>query len=325
MILSKLTRFPGTGIPYQAVTGNPALDDFLIELDRHLLGSAKVRMQFLAEIKDHLLEKKDPLIEEGRTEDVAMTSAVQSMGTPDELAKSQREELKKKYIGISVPSGIIFGIFMALFSAFTHLKGKGLVLISLNGLQNGVFFGLFMGWFMTFIWPERQLTSALKTYLSSAEESEFVVHYSKWMRRLSYPITVFFLLMGVYCISFGIAGFFYISINKNLLFPRWMSLVLGGIAIIDFFAVRLCCRKYKVNEDGIYVDDFLGRKKIFAWKNLKRVGLLGDIRPWILRYWKKVKYAEFENGNHKAMRMLVYPDMVNADRLFVLLDKKANM
>jgi len=86
--------------------------------------------------------------------------------------------------------------------------------------------------------------------------------------------------------------------------------------------VRLVRREYKVNEEGILVEEFLGRNKAFSWKNLKTVGLLGDIRPWVPYYWKKVKYAAFQNDGRKSVRMFIYPDMVNADRLFILMEKK---
>ena len=58
MSIRELTRYPGKTITIEILSGN-SLDKFLIELDRHLLGAAKVRLQFLAEIKDHVLERKE--------------------------------------------------------------------------------------------------------------------------------------------------------------------------------------------------------------------------------------------------------------------------
>ena len=76
--------------------------------------------------------------------------------------------------------------------------------------------------------------------------------------------------------------------------------------------------------DCVYLTEFFGRKKIFQLKNLKKSGLLGDKWRWVPKYWKKVKFAEFENNN-KIKRMLIYPDMVNADRLFVLINNRVNI
>ncbi len=323
MILGELTRFPGSSIPKEALTGNPILDSFLSKLDWQLLGSAKVRLQTLAEIKDHLQEKKEHLLETGCTEDDAAEKAVQSMASPEEQAKSQREALKKKFARIGFSSGILFGLIMGLLGlVMKDLMDKGLAVIGLYGLAQGVFFGLFFGWFMTFNWPERQLPSASEADESPEVEGEFTVRYSKSMRRLSYFMTVFFVLMGVYYATLGIMGSFYPSIGKSLPFPWWNNLILGGFALLDFFFIRLACRKYKVNGDGILVEDFLGKKKHFVWKHLKKVGLLGDIRSWVPYYWKKVKYAEFQSDGHKTIRLFLYPDMVNADKLFILLEKK---
>ena len=67
MIFGKLTRFPSGNIPPEALSGNSTLDGFLSKLDKELLGSPKVRLQTLAEIKDHLLEKRDQFLAGGHT------------------------------------------------------------------------------------------------------------------------------------------------------------------------------------------------------------------------------------------------------------------
>lgn len=325
MTISKLTRYPGKTVPIEIISVNPVLDDFLMDLDSHLLGAAKVRLQFLAEIKDHLLGRKDYFASKGSSEDAAMEDAVKAMGPVDELAKTQRNKLKKKFLSIFPFCGAFFGLFMGFFGYFGQYKELGLVFNIIQGLMQGVFFGLFMGWFMTFIWPERQLSLTLKEGSGSEVENEFVVQYGKWMRRLSYIITVLFVVGGGYFMIFGIAGFFNTSQNEYFSFPWWLCLLLGVLSIFDFFMVKLSSRRYKVNNNGIYVKDFLGKNKVFKWDNLKNVGLLGDRRSWLPFYWKKVKYAEFENEKLKSRRLFIYPDMINADRLFVLINKKVNV
>lgn len=333
MTLARLTRFPGPDIPAAALTGNPVLDEFLKALDRELLGSARVRLQTLAEIRDHLLERKVLFGQAGGTETGAAEKAVHSIGTPDELAGPQRRALKKKFLRVSVPTGIMFGLFMGIWGFVTQdTKNLGPVFFAISGLCQGACFGLFFGWFMTFIWPERQLMtfSWSQGQLPSTGqdvcqdvEGDFTVHYSAGMRRVAYFATVFFALTTCAFLILAIAGYHYPSLYKSLPFTWWVVLILGILSAIDLYFVRLVRREYKVDEDGILIREFIGRKKRFDWDELQRVGLLGEIRPWVPYYWKTVRYADFQKVGCKPVRMLIYPDMINADRLFVLLDQNA--
>ncbi len=323
MSLAGLTRFPGRDIPAAALTGNPVLDDFLTALDRELLGSARVRLQTVAEIRDHLLERKASFEKVGGTEAEAAEKAVQSIGTPDELAGPQRHTLKKKFLRASVPTGGMFGLGMGMFFyLMEHGKDLGPVFFAVLGLCQGVGFGLFMGWFMTFILPDRLLTVTFKQDMFQDMEGDFTVHYSTAIRRMSYFLMVFFALTACTCLIFVIAGFLHPSLNRSLSFLWWCALTDGMFSALLLHYARLALREYKVDEDGILVKECIGRKKAFAWQDFQRVGLLGKIRPWVPYSWKKVKFAEFQKDGCKPVRMLIYPDMVNADRLFVLLDQK---
>ena len=63
--LKKLARLPGGAIPREALSGDSVLDDYLTELDRHLLGSGKIRLISLAEAKDHLASSLWPALGPG--------------------------------------------------------------------------------------------------------------------------------------------------------------------------------------------------------------------------------------------------------------------
>lgn len=293
-------------------------------------------MQTLAEIRDHLLERKVLFGQAGGTETGAAEKAVHSIGTPDELAGPQRRALKKKFLRVSVPTGIMFGLFMGIWGFVTQdTKNLGPVFFAISGLCQGACFGLFFGWFMTFIWPERQLIimainlseprlpSTSEQGVCKDIEGDFTVHYSAAMRRLAYFATVFFALTTCAFLILAIAGYLYPSLYKSLPFTWWVVLILGILSAIDLYFVRLVRREYKVDEDGILIREFIGRKKRFDWDKLQGTGLLGEIRPWVPDYWKKVRYADFRKRGRRLVRILIYPDMTNAGRLFVLLDQKA--
>ena len=247
------------------------------------------------------------------------------MGPVDELAKAQRDRLKKKMLSTGLPGGALFGLFTGFFGYFGQFKGYGLIFISILALLQGVFFGFFQGWYISFIWPERRLSLTQEVYSGSESNEDFVVQYSKWMICVSGILMVFFIAGGFYSVFGVIEGILDESHNKFFIFPWWLCFLLGVFCIFDFYLVRLGSRKYKVSGDGVYVKEILGRKKVFTWNNLKRVGLIGDRRAWLPYYLKRVKYAEFENENHKSRKIFIYPDMINADRLFVLMDNKINM
>jgi len=324
MVIEKLTRFPGGGIPGDALTGNATLDGYLSSLDGQLLGSARVRLRTLAAVRDRLRTSLAGFIEAGCEETDAARKAVQSAGSPDELARTQRKALKKKFLSKALRVGILFGLAMGVIGpAGAGLKSLGTVALVLYGLVNGVFFGLLFGWFTTFVWPQYVPSPAGKADAGPQPQDAFTVCYGKTMVLASYFMTVFFALAGGGYALLGIAILLNSPVRISLPYTWHVPLILGVIGILDFYFARLVSRKYTVNEKGVVIEQFLGGRRVLIWDDLKAAGLLGDIRPWLPQYWKTVRYADFQSGEGRRFRMLVYPDMANAGNLMKLLEMKA--
>ena len=329
MNIGQITRLPGTRIPRQILTGQPPLDNFLRELDQQLLGSARVRLLTLAEIRDHLVEKVDHLVESGMAEDEALQQAIRSSDSPAELAKPQRAALSNRFLKFGFFLGIGYGLTMGLFFGAIGVAQYGWSFGATTGAGMTIFggpaFGFFMGWWAAFIQPERELPSASST--GGADTAiMFRVGAGKWTTRLGNLIGVMFVLGAIFFLSRATAEFFHIPFPEirgfSMKIPWWAELFMGAVYLVNIYMLRLCSREYRVNQAGIRVHGFFQSSKFFPWANLKRVGLLRDIYWWVPFDWKKVRYAEFENGNHKTARLLVFSAMHNADRLFLLMEQK---
>lgn len=148
----QLIRFPGLTIHPKALTGNSSIDDYLKDLDRRLLGSRTIRLSKVMDIKSHIVDRIDRLIETGETENESAVKAVREMDHPKTLAK----EFNRAQFEIFVKTAIYFGVFMTAFDFFffdgNAVGGKNG--FSLNDiLFHIVFMGSWMGLFMVYYFP----------------------------------------------------------------------------------------------------------------------------------------------------------------------------
>ena len=250
MNIGQITRLPGTRIPGQILTGAPPLDNFLRELDQQLLGSARVRLQTLAEIRDHLVEKVDHLVESGMAEDEALQQAIRSSDSPAELANPQRAALTNKFLKFGLFTGILFGLFMGIFfSAYFLLfssgrPGTGIFAIFVGAgaaIFGGPCYGFWMGWFTAFIQPERELPS---TAIIEGADSEgtFRVRLGKRLICVANLIGVINLLAAIFIGSQATAQVFHIplpEVNSFRTGTWWFDLLVAAAALFNFFLMRL--------------------------------------------------------------------------------------
>lgn len=321
MVMKRLLRLPGTLCPGEVLTGDAILDAYLKELDSRLLGSKYVRRLTLAEIKDHLQEKKAFLLAQGADEMSASEEAVINIGSTEEHSRLQRGNLRTKFIRCALASGIPFGLFMGLFSHIT-VTGENALGSLLIGLFDGVFFGLAMGLFLTFIWPERWLGGKKESIPPG--EIEFKVVYPKWLRYLGLFWLIVLPLMAVTCLIGAIAALLHPGIQEQILFPWWAAFGLGALALVDTFLVGAGRRSFLVDADGFWIKGWAGKKRRISWNDVKVIGTIGEAHPWIPRwnYWRRVKFVDYASENGRKYRTLIYRDMVNADRFLQLLQEK---
>jgi hypothetical protein len=323
MILAKLTRFPGCKMPEQALTSHGTLNAYLAELDSKLLGSAAVRMQTLAEVRDHLEEKVRYFVDAGHNEHEAAALAVQAMSVNDQVA-AQRAALLKKFIRTGVPAGLASGVLMAaMWSSIPYVQDH-LAIYWLLWLAAGAVFSLYFGWIMAFVMPDRRLPSGVIAELTATGGSTFVVAYGRTMRRMSYFLAVAFMLAVPGSVAIGLAKLLDLIPPDMFLFPWWLFFLLAPLCAFDVKMVALGGRRYEVRDDGLVVKEFLRKPKLYPFERLVRLGTLGEVRKWLPYYWKRVRYAEFDLGKRKPTRLLIFNDMLNADRLFVMLQAQLN-
>jgi hypothetical protein len=316
MMLGKLTRFPGTRIPAEALSGHSLLNAYLTDLDSRLLGSARVRLQTLAEVRDHLEESARHHTESGLPEDRAMELAIQAMPGKAQ-AMAQRAELLRRFVRVAVPSGLLWGVSMAAFWSFMPGSSEILALVWMLWLSTGVLFGAFLGWYTAFIMPQRLLTTTPGRQLAAAPSRGISVSYSPAMQRLGACMSIFFALMAPAFLALGVIGMFNSAAIEVFFFPWWACLLLAPVLVFDFFMVRLAARRYEARDYVIVVRDFLA----LPLNRLTAVGNLSDVRRFLPYYWKRVHYAEFKRDGGKAVRLLIYPTMLNAGRLFAMLQQ----
>ncbi len=148
----QLIRFPGLTIHPKALTGNSSIDDYLKDLDRRLLGSRTIRLSKVMDIKSHIVDRIDRLIETGETENESAKKTLQEIDHPETLAK----EFNRAQFETFIKTTFYFGIFMTAFDLF-FFKGNamgGQDGFSLNQvLFHIIFVGSWMGLFMVYYFP----------------------------------------------------------------------------------------------------------------------------------------------------------------------------
>lgn len=316
MSRSWFLRLPGSSFPSEALTGDGVLDGYLRQLDGMLLGAKKVRLLTLAEIKDHLEERKASLLEAGRTENEALTEAVQQMGPLEEHARQQRRRLLRKFAIISLCFGVPFGLFQGWVTGWTDLLPWWLPVV--RGVTLGVFAGPGIGWAVTFVWPEHRLPSRQdRTHEATAA---FRVAFPRYERILGGFGAVILVLMAAAWVGASVV----LALRVELWWTWLTPLLWGLLAVHSLYYARLTMRSFEVGGDGFWIREWTGRRRKVLWHNVKSVGRLGDAHTWIPRwtYWRKVRYIDYATEGGRVRRVNVLHNMPNADRLVFLAEDK---
>ena len=169
MSLRAILRFPGNKIPARALTGDDVLDTYMRKLDARLIGSAKIRLLTLAEIKDHLQERKAALLKTGDYEErEASRKAVENLESVDACSRIRNKRLFGRFSSIALfgVAGFVLsmmGFVFFLIKIHFGLSYECTACFLKHGIMLffpiGLLFGLFMGW-TAFLLPEQRLPDA---------------------------------------------------------------------------------------------------------------------------------------------------------------------
>ncbi|GAG35465.1 unnamed protein product, partial [marine sediment metagenome] len=125
MRMSWLLRLPSPSCPTEALCGDPVFDAYIRDLDARLLGSKKVRLLTLAEIKDHFLAQKAQLVAQGHGPHSAAEETVRSMGDPAAHAAHQRRHLLNRFFRVGFLSWLMYSTWCVLFEWFAGVSTAG--------------------------------------------------------------------------------------------------------------------------------------------------------------------------------------------------------
>lgn len=303
-----LLRFPGASCPPDALTGDRVLDSYLVELDSRLLGSAKVRLLSLAEIKDHLQERTAAVQAKASTPVDAATVAVNEMGPAKSHADTQRAALTRRFLTIALQAGTAFFVIDMLFEWLRVGAVHSVWSLSIQGL----FAGLLLGWWFTFVRPPRLLPSA-------SVEDEFSVGYSSKMRVASYAVACVFVATFV----IGLGAALGIEAVNPFGWNQTMGIVFALLSAFTLRNIRMGIRTYRVDREGFSIEG-VGSTERIPWSAIKSLRPLGEIKPWIPKWnhWSKVVALDYAKPDGHTGRINIFPDTANADRFISLVREK---
>jgi hypothetical protein len=303
-----LLRFPGSSCPKDALTGDGILDDYLVELDSHLLGSAKVRLLTLAEIKDHLQERKSEALAKTATETDAARIAVRDMGPARSCAEAQHAAIKRRFLRLAIPAGTVYLAVNLLFDALRDGPAGGVW----TALRQGLLFAVMFGWWASIVLPRRLLPTA-------DAGAEFIVGCSTTMRRFSYAIVL--LLVAISVTGLGAA------LGVDTLDPfGWNQnegIVLAALSVLNIRNVSEGIWSCRVDPQGFWIERWMGKERVL-WTSVRSLRPLGETKSWIRRWsdWGKVQSLDYAKGDGSVGRFNVVPHAANAERFMLLLRSK---
>ena len=323
--LAKATRYPGPSFPHQAATGSDDLDASLQKLDGELSGSSKVRMQVLAEWKDHLLQKVSYYTEHGLPENEAVDEAITSAGEYGQISSFHNRRLFTSFVRTSIMAflGCAIGSFLFLETPgyyASHALGYVFLYGDLLGkVAMAALFGLTFGWLATYVYPRKHLPSSEGGGPTDDSQRRFQVRFPDSVRSMTIVWFIMMLLGGL--------GIIFVSILETwfepfpVYAPEWKNMAIGLFCLaMSLYALRFRVT-IQVDESGVHVQRLLWARRSFPWKRLRGVGASTRSDSTFLETGNGIKCVQFDDGHGRVAKFFIYPSMINADRLVVACEE----
>jgi hypothetical protein len=306
-MLTNLLRFPGLASSPAALTGDSAIDAYLIELDRRLLGSRQNRLAVVLEVRDHLEERRAALLGRGHDELEASREALAAMGPAEAHAAPDRARRWRTFASMVV--GCLVLVFAFAYATNDLPAGRTLGESLANRWPFLVPGAILMGWFRAFAYPMRALPS------SPLAGPRFAVAYPPTVFVMAYPAIGALLLLAA----------FNLALALGLESPvSWFGLTRAGALVPLLFCAailvalpRLMSRRIEVSEDGLRVIGLLGGLRAYPWHAIVGLTCIGERAPWlpIRSYWRASHRLHVRSTSGRGASVFVWPDMANHDLL----------
>ncbi|MEM6990258.1 MAG: hypothetical protein AAF721_07170 [Myxococcota bacterium] len=309
----QLLRRPGPGFPKRVASGIDDVDAYLHDVDACLLGSAKVRVLHLEEVKDHILERRDHALDRGRGADEATREALDMFGFAAEYGAEQRAGLSRRFWQAALSAGVLFAALMLVLDVIGRPPGTDAALPVARLTVQGALYGLAMGWFVAFVWPVKALP------VGDRFAPAFLVRRSLPWRAACLVFAAGFTLLGVCCLValFVPQAVAYFEVSQLGI------AALGVLAVVNIRFLLLGVQTIAVDRDGFQIR-MPWSKRTVPWSRVEAVERFGDRHPWIPGWniWSRVQVIRYTTADGTAHESKIFPDVPNADRLTVLARDK---
>ncbi|PJK13626.1 hypothetical protein CO614_00605 [Lysobacteraceae bacterium NML120232] len=305
-------------------THEPTIDQYLQQINQHLIGSRAVRSHTLNEARDFLLD----VAASARPEDkaAALAEAMQEYGSPGHIGKEQRKERHQICIKIALLSGPIFAVLMLL----TMLLQAGVAQM-LSAWQtwllvfftNMLLFGLGMG--ASFAYLIAFPATPSQAGHTPAADNRFEMICRPVSRKISWMMLAVFVPFEILLLL----ALFGIDLIPGLEFSRLRLPAVLLLAFINFKNITASLNalwfKAYVEHDILHVQR-LGR----SWQ-LRRQDILAVTRPSLLRQFFSIQFGQQQQitwqtatGQKQQLTLSISADVINGDRLVAWLESAAH-
>ncbi|MCH8538405.1 MAG: hypothetical protein LAT66_11630 [Alkalimonas sp.] len=315
-LLRSLTRIPSVKFDQELATGDTIIDDYLKALDAELVGAKTVRNVTLAEARDHLLEHKAVLLNDGIDDTTASTKAVASFGSAAEHGGDQRQQRRKLYFKMMVSMGLPFASLMTIFAVLAPTSRElPWLMHAVMFLFQFVFFGGLMSAWFTLGFAQARPTQSIDTIA----EGETLEVYSPRVSKVAALFLSFFMgcigvsaLLGAFGLSF--MAYNHMAVNIFLAYLAFSMVAGAPLAFSKLFVQGdTLTLKTPFSQRDIPLQQLVAIAPVPAWQRWFRIAL-GQI--YVLR-------LRNEQGVESKTTLVLNGEMHNSDQLLALLNSKA--
>ncbi|MBT3299931.1 MAG: hypothetical protein HN386_04580 [Candidatus Marinimicrobia bacterium] len=271
-----------------------------MELDSHLLGSQKVRLSKILEIKAHILDKVDYLIREGMDEKEATEKAIRSMEHPLSFATAENETQFFSFLR----TALFFGIFMTVFRfVFDKADPNPMNASMINSLFYALFVGAWLSLFFNYYFTSNPIDQ------KSHNAFHFKVGHSLLNQMSSFFLGMIYLSLTCEIILSKIG-----LIENNYFKPNLYAfiIVLILLPLLRLFLIE-SNKSIVVRKKSFELRSWLTKNRKIAFKDLLAVNVRSKWLSFLPIF-----------GEQKLSREIIYQDKAGQTKSF-FIDRSSNL